>query len=176
VHHVFARGNNREAVFHDDADRREYLSRLARVVSSHGWRCLTFCLMDNHVHLLLETPEANLGRGMQALHGRYAQTFNARHGRDGHVFKGRFGSVLVGTDEQLWTTAAYIALNPVSAGRCDRPEQWRWSAHAALVGLAPRPDLLDVPRLLELFSGGGDGRVAYRRFVAGRQDEAIRIS
>jgi putative transposase len=93
VHHVFARGNGRQLIYLDDADRGSYLAMLARAVAHRQWRCLAYCLMDNHVHLLIETPLPNLGAGMQWLHGRFAQQFNERHGRSGHVFQGRYGSV-----------------------------------------------------------------------------------
>jgi REP element-mobilizing transposase RayT len=105
VHHVFARGNDRREIYLDDFDRKIYLVMLGRVTRRQRWRCLAYCLMPNHVHLLVETPEANLGAGMQRLHGSYAQTFNERHGRSGHVFQGRYGSVLITRDEQLWTVA-----------------------------------------------------------------------
>jgi putative transposase len=162
VHHVFARGNDRRDIYLDDLDRRVYLAMLGRVTRRQRWRCLAYCLMPNHVHLLVETPEANLGAGMQRLHGDYAQTFNERHGRVGHVFQGRYGSVLVTTDEQLWHVAAYIALNPVSAGLCRRPEEWPWSSHASTIGGRSRHEWLDVARVLSHFEGlGGDARRNY---------------
>ena len=102
--------------------------------------------MDNHVHLLLETPQTNLGAGMQRLHGVYAQTHNKRHGRSGHVFQGRFGANRVTTDAQLWVTARYIARNPVEAGLCARPEEWQWSSHASILANAA-PPWLDRERL-----------------------------
>lgn len=131
IQHVFARGVVRRPIFNDEQDRRTYLSLLGVVVCVTGWRCLSFCLMENHVHLLVETPKANLGAGMQRLHGDYARFFNKRHGASGHVFQGRYGAVRVTTNEQLLVTAAYIAHNPVEAGLCDRPEQWPWSSSAA---------------------------------------------
>jgi putative transposase len=157
VHHVFARGNDRRDIFVDDVDRRIYLATLGRVTKRQRWRCLAYCLMPNHVHLLVETPNANLGAGMQRLHGDYAHIFNERHGRSGHVFQGRFGSVRMATDEQLWTAAAYVALNPVTAGLCETPEEWRWSSHGSTVDARRRPGWLDVARLLSYFEGlGGD--------------------
>jgi putative transposase len=162
VHHVFARGNDRREIYLDDLDHEVYLAMLARVTRLKRWRCLAYCLMPNHVHLLVETPQANLGSGMQRLHGDYAQTFNERHGCSGHVFQGRYGSVLIETDEQLWHVAAYIALNPVSAGLCQRPEEWPWSSHASTVGGRSRHRWLDVTRMLSHFEGlGGDARQRY---------------
>jgi putative transposase len=168
VHHVYARGNDRRVIYLDDVDRSEYLRMLERVVRWKRWRCLSFCLMDNHVHLLVETPEANLGSGMQWLHGRFAQLFNARHDRVGHVFQGRYGSKLMKDDGQLWTAAAYIARNPVAAGLCSAPADWLWSSHRVLVG---QQDLewLDGKRLLEFYDSlGGEPLQQYRAAVEGR--------
>lgn len=123
--------------------------------------------MDTHLHLLIETPEPNLGCGMQALHGDYAQQFNKRHGRRGHLFEQRYGSKPIGSDEQLKVVAAYIANNPVAAGMCARPEQYAWSSHRAVL-LDRAPPWLAAERLLEFFSaGGGVPLERYRRFVAG---------
>jgi putative transposase len=157
VYHVFARGNDRRDIYVDDVDRRAYLTILGQVARWKRWRCLAYCLMPNHVHLLLETPNANLAAGMQYLHGRYAQKFNERHGRSGHVFQGRYGSVHIASDEHLWTTVAYVALNPVSAGLCQRPEEWPWSSHASTINGRTRPPWLDVEHLLSYFEAiGGD--------------------
>ena len=166
MHHVFARGNDRQCVFRDDRDRRDYLAILGGVVRRMEWRCLAFCLMPNHVHLLVETPRANLGAGMQRLQGPYTQRHNARHRRCGHVFQGRFGSVRVTTEAQLWVTVAYIARNPVEAGLCAEPGAWRWSSHEATLG-ATAPRWLDVARLLwHLSSAGGDPRARYEELTA----------
>jgi REP element-mobilizing transposase RayT len=130
VFHVYARGNARSAIFVDDADRLAYLRLLGRAVKHWRWVLHAFCLMPNHVHLLLETPQANLGRGMQQLHGMYARDFNDRHGRPGHLFQGRYGAVLIRDDHQLEVVKAYIRLNPVTAGLCDAPDDWPWSGGA----------------------------------------------
>lgn len=147
VHHVFARGDNRRLIYLDDADRRLYLSMLGHVVHAKGWHCLAYCLMPNHVHLLVETPQPNLASGMQRLQSAYAQIFNRRHGGCGHVFQGRYGSVHVQSDQQLWAVVAYIARNPVEAGLCGHPGEWAWSSHHAVLG-GPAPSWLAVPRLL----------------------------
>jgi putative transposase len=168
THHVYARGNNRERIFRDDQDRGDYLRMLARVTIRMRWRLLAYCLMDNHVHLLVETREPNLGAGMRRLHSLYARTFNDRHRRSGHLFQGRYGSRLIESDEQLWATVAYIARNPVNAGICDSPERHRWSSHR-LVTRGEAPRWLDVRRLLEHFGDvGGDPRRRYRELIDGR--------
>jgi putative transposase len=169
VHHVFARTVQGQDLFADDLDRRRYLTLLTAVVSRCRWRCLAYCLMPNHMHLIVETPHINLGRGMQRLHGDYGRIFNRRHDRHGHLFQGRFGSVLVRDDAQMWAVAAYVAVNPVEAGLCRAPEDWRWSSHAATVGAGEAPAWLDVARLLWHFGGaGGDPRAQYGAYVADR--------
>jgi putative transposase len=166
IHHVFARGNGKQDIFLVDRDRRLYLRLVGQVITRQRWRCLAYCLMDNHVHLLLETPEANLGRGMGRLQGLYAQTFNKRHGRCGHVFGERFGSVLVRTDAQLLAVTRYIARNPVEAGLCREAGAWPWGSHAAMVR-GNVPAWLDAARLLAYLGGaaGGDPKERYVELV-----------
>ena len=174
VFHVFARGNDKRLIYRDDVDRRKYLRMLRGTVRHFRWRLLAYCLMDNHVHLLLETPHANLGVGMQRIHGLYGRDFNSRHDRSGHVFQGRYGSVRIKTDEQLWAAAAYIAMNPVEAGLCCRPEDWPWSSHSMV--LSDRaPDWVDVAHLLEYFgAAGGDARQRYASMVMGSDGDGVR--
>src|SRR5689334_9900146 len=150
VLHVTARGNRRQDIFVDEADFERYLDLLGRTVVFAKWRCLAYCLMTNHVHLLLQTPEANLGFGMQRLHGVYAQDFNRRHTHVGHLFQGRYHPTLLSDQAHLWMTAAYIARNPVTAGLCDNPWAWRWSSHGAIHRGRP-PTWLDHGSLLEHF-------------------------
>jgi putative transposase len=166
VHHAYARGVNREVIYLDDVDRLRYLTLLGQVVERHSWHCLAFCLMHNHVHLLVETPAPDLGRGMQRLHGVYAQYFNRRHRRSGHLFQGRFGAVVMRSDAQLLMAARYIARDPVEAGLCDDVAGWTWSSHVATLGSA-RPRWLDTGRLLGYFgAGGGDSLDRYLELVA----------
>jgi putative transposase len=135
VHHVTCRGNGKQAVFLDVADRLFFLKLLRSVVRSSDWQCLTYCLMDNHYHLLVRTLATNLGPGMRRLNGRYAQRFNLRHARIGHLWGDRYHSVLLERDAHVPQALGYIALNPVRAGLCDRPEEWRWGGHRTIVGL-----------------------------------------
>jgi putative transposase len=170
VFHVYARGNRKADIFIDDVDRKTYLGRLGRAVERYRWRCLSYCLMPNHVHLLIELTTGNLAAGMHWLHGPYAQTFNARHGGSGHVFQGRYGAVPVTDDRQLATTVGYIAVNPAAAGLVDRPEAWRWGSHRALSGVERAPAWLAAARLEELLAGafGGDRGGVYGELVMGR--------
>jgi putative transposase len=165
VFHVYARGNDRRRIYLDDRDRALYLAMLGATVRRMGWHCLAYCLMDNHVHLIIETPAPNLSRGMQRLQSTYAQRFNALHNRKGHLFQGRFGSVLMLSDEHLWTALRYVVLNPVKARRCQRPEQYEWSSHASVMR-GDWPPFLDARRLLHYFEGLGEDPLArYLRFV-----------
>jgi REP element-mobilizing transposase RayT len=173
VHHVYARGNGRQAIYVDDHDRQTYLAMLARVSRKLRWRCLSYCLMTNHIHLLVETRAPNLGAGIHRLHGPYAQRFNRRHGRTGHLFEHRFGAVRASTDAQVWMTAAYIARNPVDARLCRSAADWPWSSHRAVVAGCP-PDWLDATRLFSYFDpAGGDPRVRYAELVEGLAQRAI---
>jgi putative transposase len=150
IHHVFARGVRSAALFIDDEDRRRYLRLLGRATRKQRWNCLQFCLMTNHVHLLVETPEPNLGVGMSRLHGDYAQGFNERHGTKGHVFQGRYGAVRVRDDAQLVTVIRYLDNNPREGGL---PPDWPWCSPTPLRG-GPGPPWLALERLRALLPGG----------------------
>ena len=152
IFHIYARGNDRGLIYRDDADYLAYLGLLGRTIARTRWACLSYCLMPNHVHLLLETPSPNLSSGMQLLHGRYASRFNARHSRSGHVFQGRFGAGRIESDRHLRTVAGYIAQNPVEARLRSRPEDWPWSSYRGLIG-DPVPSWLSLGRQRRLFDG-----------------------
>ncbi len=129
VYHVMARGNGGDAVFRDDDDRAELLSVLAEVCKGFDWRVLCYCLMDNHIHLVIATDRATLSRGMRQLLGVYSQRFNRRHGRHGHLFQGRYKALLVETSAYLIQLCAYVLRNPVAAGLVTGAKQWPWSSY-----------------------------------------------
>ncbi len=129
VYHVMARGNGGDAVFRDDEDRRVLLSVLGEVCASFDWRVLCYCLMDNHIHLVIATDRATLSRGMRQLLGVYSQRFNRRHGRQGHLFQGRYKALLVETSAYLVQLCAYVLRNPVAAGLVTGAKQWPWSSY-----------------------------------------------
>ena len=164
LYHLTARGNARGDIFADDEDRRRFLELLGKEVAQQGWQMYAYCLMGNHYHLLIETPEANLAAGMRRFNGVYTQAFNRRHGRVGHVFQGRYKSIVVDKDSYGLELCRYIVLNPVRARMVKRPEQWMWSSYRATAGGAAAPDWLDVDWILDQL--GSRGRVgAYERFV-----------
>jgi putative transposase len=161
--HVTARGNRRQPIFMDDVDLERFLAILAAVAARYGWRIHAYCLMGNHYHLLVETPAPNLSAGFHRLNFLYAQWFNRRHGVDGHLFQGRFHSVLIQTQEHLVELARYIVLNPVRAGLCRHPGQWRWSSYRAVAGQAPPAPFLTVAWILDQFGEtSASARFAYR--------------
>jgi REP element-mobilizing transposase RayT len=149
VHHVYSRGIARRAIFLDNEDRRTYLAMLGTVALRCRWHCLAFCLMDNHVHQLIETPVPNLGDGMRRLLGPYARRFNERHETSGHVFERRYGSRRIRDEVHLITTVRYIARNPIEAGMCETEHEWPWSSQAMLVA-GTAPAWLDALRAKEL--------------------------
>ena len=162
---MYARGSRQQAIYRTHDDRQTYLRLLARAVARHRWNCLAYCLMGNHLHLLIETPEANLGKGMQSLHGGYARLVNQRYGAKGALFESRYGCVRMENDAQLWMTIRYIARNPVEAGLSPRAENYEWSSYGAVVR-RKAPPFLSLARLLSCLSiGGGDALENYRGLV-----------
>jgi putative transposase len=166
IYHVFSRGSNKQPIFSFDSDRTDFLLCLERVVGRTKLKCLAYCLMSNHYHLVLESEDGEVSRAMQALNGRYALRFNGRYGREAHLFKNRFGAVYQSTEPQLVWTLRYVINNPVESGLCGRPAEWPWSSYRASAGLERAPRFLDVKRLLSFF---GDvparATVVYRAFV-----------
>jgi putative transposase len=125
--HVVSRGVFTTEVFRDAVDRRLFVRLLRSCEDVNRWTCHAFCLMTTHYHLVVESARQELSRGVQRLNGRYAVTFNKRHGRYGHLFAERFSARLIESEEYLFDACAYVALNPVKAGLCNRPEDWEWS-------------------------------------------------
>lgn len=166
LYHITSRGNARQRVFRDDEDREAYLSTLAWVVERFGWRCHAYCLMENHVHLLIQTPQPNLSRGMRQLNGVYTQRFNRRHNKVGHLFQGRFKAILVEQEPYLLELARYIVLNPVRAKMVKSPERYAWSSYRPMVGLAPVPAALETEWVLGQFGPTrATARKRYAEFV-----------
>ena len=167
LYHVTSRGDRREAIFEDDDDRLRFLEILGMVVLDHNWLCHGYCLMDNHYHLIIETLDGNLSKGMRQLNGVYTQASNRRHGRSGHLFQGRYKAILVDKDRYLLELSRYVVLNPLRAkGMVKRLEDWPWSSYLAIVGDAPKPEWLTTDWILSLF--GKQRRIAtekYRQFV-----------
>lgn len=165
-----ARGNERRSIYGDSADRERFLEVLALAPDRFDWRVLAYCLMSNHYHLLLQTPNANLARGMCQLNGVYAQSFNRRYGRDGHLFQGRYRARLVQANERLLATLRCIVRNPIRAGLCQRLEQWRWSSHLATIGAGPAGFIADEALLSFLGESRPQARARYLALVEAEED------
>ncbi len=166
LYHVTSRGNAGTKIFLDDEDRARFLEFLRSAVGRFDWICHAYCLMDNHYHLLVETPEPNLSRGMQYLNGVYTQWFNRRHARYGHLVQGRFKSIVVEKESHLLELARYIVLNPVRAKVARSARDWPWSSYRATAGQAACPEFLTIDWLLSRFDEDRTKAVrAYRRFV-----------
>jgi REP element-mobilizing transposase RayT len=166
IYHLMSRGVRKLPIFTDDEDRVIFLRMLSETVRVFGWRCPAYCLMTNHYHAVVVTPEPNIGMGMKRLNGLYAQNFNRRHGFRGHLFEDRYRSIDVVTDEQFVTLLQYVVLNPVQSGMCAGPDQWPWSSYRATVGAVPVPRFLDVPGVLRWFDTDDDrARQLYRSSI-----------
>ena len=154
-------------MFRDATDRLRFLDELRVVLHRREWACLAWCLLGNHYHLLVRTPEADLGAGMQAVNGKYAQAFNARHGLTGHVFQARYASRLVVREAHLLSTIRYVVRNPLGAGLGRELDDWPWSSHHEMLGApGPADGLLAVDEVAGLFAAfGGDGTSRYAAFV-----------
>lgn len=166
VYHVTSRGNEKKAVFKDDQDRLNFLNTLQHVNKRYHWICHAYCLMTNHYHVLIETPDGNLSLGMRQLNGVYTQLFNKRHGRTGHLFQGRYKSILIQKDSHLLEVCRYVVLNPVRAKMVEKPEQYPWSSYLATSGMATPHPCLTTDWVLGQFSGKrGKAEKEYRQFV-----------
>lgn len=139
LYHVTSRSDRREDI---DADREAWLELFASVCSCFNWICHAYCLMSNHYHLVIETPESNPAKGMRQLNGVYTQMVNRIHGRDGHVFQGRYKAILVVKDSYLLELARYVVLNPVRAHRVNDVNVWLWSSYHAMTEQAACPSWL----------------------------------
>jgi REP element-mobilizing transposase RayT len=162
LYHVIARGNNQEATFADRNDYHEYVSRLIRYRSRYRVTVHAYCLMPNHVHLLLQTSEPPLPKLMQVLQQSYTQWFNRVHGRVGHLFQGRYKAIVCDTDAYFTALVRYIHLNPVRAGLAADPGEYAYSSHREYAtATGPGTTVVDPARALAILGG----RQAYQRFM-----------
>ncbi len=167
LYHVTSRGDGREDIFRGDGDRQVFLALLGDICERFNWWAHAYCLMSNHYHLLMETPDANLSKGMRQLNGVYTQRFNTVHGRCGHVFQGRFKAIIVEKEGYLAELARYVVLNPVRAHMVDQPQDWPWSSHRATMGEVRCPGWLSRDWLLSTFGASEQAAVeGYRQWVA----------
>ena len=166
VYHVGSRGVEKRMIFDVfQGDRELFLALLDETVQRAGWLCHGYCLMGNHFHLVVETPQPNIAAGMQFLKGRYAAWFNHFTAREGALFERRYFGELIEAESHAYEIMRYLVLNPVRARLCAHPRDWRWSSHPAIVGMVKRPRYLQTARVHELFGEGPRGIVLYEQFV-----------
>ena len=169
-----ARAVHGRLLFRDAADHRIYLKLLTSEIGPRRWSLFSWCLMPNHVHLLLRTEEANLGRGVKAVHEQFATYVNRRHEEHGHVFGDRFHNRIVRDDAHFIATLRYIARNPVAAGLCSSASDWPWSAHRALAGFETQRFVAAADALGVLGSREAAQRANYVELVTGANGELVR--
>lgn len=166
LYHVTSRGNAREPIFLEDADRVMFLDTLQMTCERFNWLCHAYCLMDNHYHLVIETPDGNLSKGMRQLNGIYTQKFNKRQQRVGHVFQGRYKAILIEKESYLLQVARYVVLNPVRARIVKSLEAWKWSSYRGITGLEKPHPLLTIDWILGQFDKQRErAKREYREFV-----------
>lgn len=169
LYHVMTRSNVGRLAFCDDVDRVQFLFALDETVRRFRWSCRAYCLLSTHYHLLFLTPQADLAAGMQYLNGRFAQWANWRRRERGHLFEGRYKSVLVESESHNLEAHRYIAMNPVRAGLVPSPEDWPWSSVRDVLGLRRPPEFLDITAVVGEF--GPSAASARRRIRTFIRDE-----
>lgn len=174
LYHITCRGNERKAIYFDDTDFELFLTLLDKVCEQYNWVVHAYCLMTNHYHLLLETPDANLSKGMRQLNGTFTQAINRKHQRVGHLFQGRYKAILVDKDAYLLELSRYIVLNPIRANMVQTLEDWRWSSWHAVVWRLASPSWLATDALLAMFAKQRKiAREKYAEFV--QQGEGVSL-
>jgi len=174
LHHVVAKSPSRRLLFNDDGERQRYLQLLAGEIRIREWRLLTFCLLSNHLHLLIQTPQPDLGAGMKVVHETFARRTNHTRREGGSLFGARFYSTIVRNDRHALGCLRYIARNPVEAFICPHARDWPWSAHRALAGICEAPSFLDLGAAYDhLGRNANDARANYVRLVAMSNSELL---
>jgi len=165
-YHVTSRGNEQKDLFKSQRDREKFLEYLESATERYGAVFHAYCLLSNHYHLLIETPEGNLSQIMRHINGAYTTYFNVKRKRAGHLFQGRFRAILVEADEYATVLSRYIHLNPVRAGMVARPEDYRWSSYRSYIGQKTEIEWLKIDYILGYFGNRGkDAGKKYRTFV-----------
>jgi putative transposase len=165
-YHITSRGNERKSVFRSDLDREQFLSYLQSAQERYGAVIHAYCLLNNHYHLLLETPRSNLSQILHHINGAYTTYFNVKRSRAGHLFQGRYRAILVEKEEYAHELSRYIHLNPYRAGLVKNINRYRWSSYPYYLGLKEKPSWLETELILGYFGSQDKAAVRrYRRFV-----------
>ena len=166
LYHITTRGNDKKAIFQDEEDRDLFLTILYNINQRHHWICHAYCLMNNHYHLVIETPDGNLSKGMRQLNGVYTQTYNKKYNRAGHLFQGRYKAILIQKEPYLLEVCRYVVLNPVRAKAAKSPKEWKWSSYLPTAGLKnPHPCLTTDWILAQMGTQRAKAEKKYKEFV-----------
>lgn len=166
VYHLGSRGSNRGPIFRFDGDRVAFLDRMAKVGVRYDLRWVAYCLMGNHYHAIVQTPDSRLSAALRDLHGGFSRLCRSVYGRDAHLFKNRFWCELIESRVQFLTAVRYVDLNPVRAGLCGHPSEWQWGSYRAMVGLERLPRFLTPEIFLrELASDLDVARAEYAQLI-----------
>lgn len=171
-YHVMNRGAGRKRVFKTDEQREYFLAVLGETCKRFNAEWHAYCLMDNHYHLLVRTPNGNLQRIMRHVNGLYTQYFNRQEGRDGPLFRGRYKAIVVDADSYWLELSRYVHRNPVDAGLVKDAAAYRWSSYRAYVGVSATPPWLTTKYVLNAI-GARDSKKRYAAFIAADTDEAL---
>ncbi|MBW2194722.1 MAG: transposase [Deltaproteobacteria bacterium] len=173
-YHVMNRGRRGEEIFTGKNDYNAFIELLKELVEDYNVRISAYCLMSNHYHLLVQTPDANISRSMRHLNGVYTQRFNRMHLYDGQLFRGRYKSVIVDGDSYLLELLRYIHRNPLEAGIVEQLNKYIWSSHKGYLSTARKWDWLHKDFILSLFSKNTlESITRYKRFVSKETPEEI---
>jgi putative transposase len=170
LRHVWVNATGNERYFLDNDDRIAWIRLLSEALDRFGWRCAAFCQLSTHVHLIVDVPDTSLPLGMKQLNMRYSRDFNARHDRVGQFVRRRYGSRRIKDARDLVAVYTYVVLNPVGAGLCPRPEDWRWSSYGTTLRITE--DFPFVDASLVVAEAGGSIE-ALRRVVDARSRECL---
>ena len=166
VYHVTSRGDERKEIFKTVSDRQQFLSYLSSATTRYGAAIHCYCMMGNHYHLFLQTPQGNLSQIMRHINGAYTTYYNVKRHHAGHLFQGRYKAIVVEADQYALELSRYLHLNPVRAGMVEAPEHYRWSSYSSYIGIEQPPPWLDVDFVLGMFSADLPARQQrYREFI-----------
>lgn len=168
LRHVWVNATGHERYYVDNDDRLTWVHLLMGVLDRFDWRCVAFCQLSTHVHLIVSVPDTSLPVGMKQLNMAYSRDFNARHDRVGQFVRRRYGSRRIVDGRDLVATYAYVVLNPTTAGLCPRPEDWRWSSYGTTLRISK--DFSFVDASLAVAEAGGSTE-SLRRIVEARARE-----
>ena len=172
-YHIMSRGNERSDIFKNKQDYQNFLTIFSDVIERYNWQSFAYCLMPNHYHLLIKTHKPNLSLGMRQLNGKYTQEFNIKHKRVGHLFQGRFKSVLVEEENYKNELIRYINLNPKRANLVKSLKNWKYNSYLEIIGEKNKTNGVDIKAVLDQFDEESQdrARINYLEYIHSKVEE-----